>query len=72
MRHICMSGNFWKNNKVIIAGIPVLVLSLSASVFASSGAVTGGLAGLYYGYGRIPADWLAVRSQAQRLDRRIV
>ena len=37
-----MSGNFWKNNKVIIAGIPVLVLSLSASVFASSGAVTGG------------------------------
>ena len=23
------------------------------------GAVTGGLAGLYYGYGRIPADWLS-------------
>jgi len=34
----------------------------------TTGAVTGGLAGLYYGYESIPADWLAVLARRQDID----
>ncbi len=33
------------------------------------GAVTGGLAGLYYGYEAIPADWIAVLQRREWLER---
>ena len=36
-----MSWNSWKNNKIIIVGIPVLVCCILASLLAGNGAVTG-------------------------------
>ena len=32
------------------------------------GAIAGGLAGLYYGYDKIPADWLAAIKHRERIE----
>ena len=33
------------------------------------GAITGGLAGLYYGYGAIPEDWLSAVKRRKRIEK---
>ena len=40
MRHTGMSWNFWKNNRIIAAGIPVLTAGILLSLFSGNGAVT--------------------------------
>lgn len=47
-----MSWNFWKNNRFIAGGVPLLAAALAASLFAGNGAVSGSqLWGLVTGRG---------------------